>query len=65
MAHSVSLDLMLKARELLATANAMSTKHGVLNIRLTCLVNLALTVFEQGHEKDALGLLSQYLDTQQ
>ena len=39
-------------------------KHGVLNIRLTCLVNLVLTVFEQGHEKDALDLLSQYLDTQ-
>jgi hypothetical protein len=63
MAHSVSLDLMLKARELLATANTASMKHGVLNIRLACLVNLALTSFEQGHDKDALGLLSQYLDT--
>jgi hypothetical protein len=63
MAHSVSLDLMLKARKLLAVANTMSLKRGVLNLRLACLVNLALTAFEQGHEKDALGLLSQYLDT--
>ena len=63
MAHSVSLDLLLKARETLASANNISMKHGVLNIRLACLVNLALTAFEQGHEKDALGLLSQYLDT--
>ena len=63
MAHSVSLDLLLKARETLATANNISMKHGVLYIRLACLVNLALTAFEQGHEKDALGLLSQYLDT--
>jgi hypothetical protein len=63
MAHSVSLDLMLKARELLATANVMSMKHGALNIRMACLVNLALTAFEQGHEKDSLGYLCQYLDT--
>ena len=63
MAHSVSLDFLLKARELLATANTMSMKHGVLNIHLACLVNLSLTAFVQGPEKDALGLLSQYLDT--
>jgi hypothetical protein len=63
MAHSVSLDLMLKATDFLAIGNTLAMKHGVLNISLACLVNLALTAFEQGHEKDALGLLSQYLDT--
>jgi hypothetical protein len=55
MTHSVSLDLMLKARELLTTMRTMPMKHGVLNICLTCLVKLTLASFEQGHEKDVLG----------
>ena len=61
--HHVAPDLVLKAKALFTTALSVSVAYGKLNLRLSCLVSLALLAFEAGAEKDALSFLSQYLDT--
>ncbi len=55
-------DLMPKVKELFTTALSITIAYGVLNLEVSCLVNLALVAFEMGDEKEALSFLSQYLD---
>ena len=62
--HHVAPDLLLlRAKKLFIAALSVSLEYGILNLRLSCLVSLALLAFETGDEKDALSFLSQYLDT--
>ena len=61
--HHVAPDLLLRAKELFTTALSVSFEYGILNLRLSCMVSLALLAFEMGDEQDALSFLSQYLDT--
>ena len=60
--NPVAPDLMPKVKELFTTALSITIAYGVLNLEVSCLVNLALVAFEMGDEKDALSFLSQYLD---
>jgi hypothetical protein len=65
LAHRVAPALILKARECLTTAlSIMAEKNGtIVNLELSCRLNLAFLAFGKGDENEALCHLCQYLDS--